>query len=317
MGARVTRGVVAARRGLLGLLGLLAVVELLRKLPHITGTTWPVVAAALRSVTPSQLLLLGLIWALSVWSYSWVLTAALPGLSRVRAIMLNLSGSAVGDVVPFGAAAGAGMNLTMIRSWRFPVTPSVTFLTVSNLWNVLSKLLLPVLVLVAVHLGGGVTTPVLDLAAKVAGALLVPIAAACLVAARRPAASPGRWVTDDVAAVIARGWRQLTLGMLGQLALQALLWWLCLRMLGVSLTPGAGFAGFAVERSLTMLPFTPSGAGIAEVGSISVLASLGADPAAATAAVLVFRAFVYLLEIPTGAASIAAWFWWRPRPVAT
>jgi uncharacterized membrane protein YbhN (UPF0104 family) len=74
-------------------------------------------------------------------------------------------------------------------------------------------------------------------------------------------------------------------------------------------------AAFAVERVLSMLPFTPGGAGLAEAGSIATLVSLGGDPLSVTAAVLLFRAFAFLIEIPVGGAGILAWMWVNRRRV--
>ncbi|MFI7589166.1 lysylphosphatidylglycerol synthase domain-containing protein [Spongisporangium articulatum] len=300
-------------RVLPAVLGPLVVVLLVARLPHLTGTTWTAVRALLASVPVRDLALLGSLWALSVWCHSWVLTGALPGLTRSRAIMLNLAGSAVGDVVPFGGAAGAGMNLSMISSWHFPRSRSMTFLAVSNLWNVASKLLLPVLVLAVVCVRGTSSVPGLKIASVVAGGVLGSVVVGVVVVLAAGRGGAAEWLRGDAMAVITRGWRQLTLGMLGQLAVQAVLWSLCLQLVGVAAPLGVSMVGFALERALTMVPLTPAGAGLAEAGSLSALVALGADPASASAAVLLFRTFAYLLEIPAGGVSILAWLWSRDR----
>jgi putative heme transporter len=68
-------------------------------------------------------------------------------------------------------------------------------------------------------------------------------------------------------------------------------------------------AAFAFVRLLTVLPVTPGGAGIAELGLVGILAA-GTDHRVAvqvTAAVLLFRAVTYLAPIPTGAVACLAW----------
>ncbi len=58
-----------------------------------------------------------------------------------------------------------------------------------------------------------------------------------------------------------------------------------------------------------MLPITPGGAGITELGLVGILAA-GADHAVAgqvTAAVLLYRAVTYLVPIPAGALACVAW----------
>ena len=68
-------------------------------------------------------------------------------------------------------------------------------------------------------------------------------------------------------------------------------------------------AAFAFVRLLTVLPITPGGAGITELGLVGILAA-GADHAVAgqvTAAVLLYRAVTYLVPIPAGAMACLAW----------
>jgi uncharacterized membrane protein YbhN (UPF0104 family) len=120
-------------------------------------------------------------------------------------------------------------------------------------------------------------------------------------------------VRAQIATVIRRGWPQLTAGMMGYLLLQAVLWWMCLDKLGSTANLYVVLTGFAVERALSMLPFTPGGAGLAEAGSAAVLVSLGAEPVTAAAAVLLYRGFVFLLEIPVGGLGLLGWAWFRRR----
>src|SRR6185369_16932344 len=49
---------------------------------------------------------LGVVWFLGLCVYTVVLTASMPGLSHRRALTLNLSGSAVANVLPLGGIAG-------------------------------------------------------------------------------------------------------------------------------------------------------------------------------------------------------------------
>jgi uncharacterized membrane protein YbhN (UPF0104 family) len=86
---------------------------------------------------------------------------------------------------------------------------------------------------------------------------------------------------------------------------------MCLQILGNHLSPVAVLAGFAVERVLSMLPFSPGGIGFAEAGGIAALVSLGGDPVGVTAAVLLFRVFAFLVEIPVGGAALLGWLWTR------
>ena len=60
----------------------LAVALLGYVLPRVVGTTLHDVGAALELVTPAETVLLTVLWASGLFVYSFVLTAALPGLTR-------------------------------------------------------------------------------------------------------------------------------------------------------------------------------------------------------------------------------------------
>src|SRR4051812_40782088 len=147
-----------------------------------SATSWGEVRGILAQVGVLDLAVLTFVWAAGLWCHSWVLTAALPGLSRRRALLLNLSGSAVADLLPFGAAAGAGLNLAMVRSWRFSGSAYASFTVIHNVWNVLAKLALPAVVLCVVLLSGTVTSPGLALVAVLALALSGAVSALAVAA---------------------------------------------------------------------------------------------------------------------------------------
>jgi uncharacterized membrane protein YbhN (UPF0104 family) len=75
----------------------------------------------------------------------------------------------------------------------------------------------------------------------------------------------------------------------------------------------AVLAALAADRLLSLVPLTPGGAGFAEVGAAATLIACGADPLAVTAGVLLYRAFIFLLEIPVGGLWLGCWLVVRPR----
>ena len=90
----------------------------------------------------------------------------------------------------------------------------------------------------------------------------------------------------------------------------------CLR--GTGLTQAqvpwqTSLAAFAFVRLLTVLPITPGGLGITELGLIATLAVGAGHRASAqvTAAVLLYRAVTYLPPIPLG---VIACLTWRHAP---
>jgi uncharacterized protein (TIRG00374 family) len=307
--------------------------------PRVAGAGWSAVAGVLGSITARTALGLAVVWVAGLFTYSFVLTAALPGLSRRRALTLNLTGSAVSNVVPFGGALGLALNLSMMRSWRVQRSSWATFAVVTNIWDVLGKLALPVVAVAVMLVRGVLPTPAQRSGAMV-GAFVLAILLLAVVAlvgsdrlAHRAArvlsplpsrlrgarTSPAEVEQTLLAArtrvrqVVVHGWAQLTVGTLGYVTLQGALLWCCLRAVGQPQPVYAVLAALAADRLLSLVPLTPGGAGFAEVGAAATLIACGADPLAVTAGVLLYRAFIFLLEIPVGGLWLGCWLAVRPR----
>ena len=310
-------------------------------LPRTTGAAWSDVRSVLGDLRPVELLPLVGVWAAGLLAYSFVLTAALPGLTRRRALTLNLTGSAVSNVAPMGGALGVAANLMMVRAWRFRPSAFAAFTVVTNIWDVMGKLVLPLVALAAVLVGQGLTSAPLQAAAATTCTVLALVLAAMVLTLRsdRVAGAVGRagavvlrWAAPRrmaqradgfeaalldtrarVSAVIARTWLQLTGGTIAYLALQGALLWACLHAVGATSPLSVVVAGLAVERLLTLAVITPGGAGLAEAGSAGVLVALGVDPLTAAAGVLLYRGFTFLLEIPVGGLWLGGWVVARAR----
>ena len=98
-------------------------------------------------------------------------------------------------------------------------------------------------------------------------------------------------------------------GKLGYAALQALLYWACLRVVSRPVAPLVVASAFVVERVLSMVVVTPGATGVVEVGMAGVLGALGARPAAAAAGVLLYRRLVVVgMEVPVGGLALLGWW---------
>jgi uncharacterized membrane protein YbhN (UPF0104 family) len=317
-----------ARRATVSVLVGAAAAATLVLLPRAVGTTWTSVGGLLGQVSLAGIIALSVVWIAGLFSHSFVLAASLPGLSKRRGLTLSLTGSAVSNVLPLGGAAGTGLNFAMTRRWGFSSTSFAGFLAVSTLVNVVAKLGVVAVALAlipAVHTAlpagrtGLLLLPVLAALALVAWALLsAPVAAWCgrgldrlvgsVRSGRRSALESSLpELRLSILRVFRGGWVPMSAGMIGYLFLQAALLWLCFHVLGASLGAGAVLAGLAVERLLTLIPITPGGAGVVEVGTTAALIALGGDPAIMTAGLLLYRGFTYLLEIPVGGTTLAIW----------
>lgn len=321
-----------------------ATVTALALVPRSAGSSWAQVVSAARAVDPQWMAALTVVWVAGLAAHSMVLTSSLPGLSARRAMSLNLAGSAVANALPLGGALSMGLTSSMVRSWGFAPLSTATFFTVSNAWNLLGRLMAGALAMVwivwtvptaSALVGAGLATAacaVLLVAAALTlasarGAARIGAAAGALVAAfqrtrrRRQSVSPLRVQCDlrrstalallrarrDVLHLVRDSWHRLSIGMVGYLALLALLLLLCLRTFGDTSSLALAAAAVGVERLVTAVPITPGGAGVGEIALIGCLTAGGVDPIVAVSVALTYRAFTFFLEIPVGLAVAGVW----------
>lgn len=292
----------------------LGLIALLLALPRVSGAPWRAVEIVLATVPAHSLVLLVGLWAAGLAAHTVTLTAALPGLTHRRALLLSLTGSAVANVFPLGGAAGVALNYRMTRRWGFSPGGFAGFTVVSNLWDVLAKLVLPMLLVPLVLIGLPVSRGwgELILVSSIACptlALLVGVALVRPVAVR---AFGGRVERSRRVAldVVRTGWRRLSAGMAAYTFMLFALLETCLSVTGAGVLWQVVLLAFCVERLATLVGLTPGGLGLVEVGLAGALAlSPGADPAGTAAGVLLYRALTFGLEIPVGAVLLLAWTW--------
>ena len=106
--APARRGVRITGRQVMQLLAGVALcsVLLVWGLPRFGKTTWAQVWDILGQVTLWQGLGFLALVLLGLWSYTFTLAASLPGLSHLRAFIVNVCGSSVSNLLPGGGAVG-------------------------------------------------------------------------------------------------------------------------------------------------------------------------------------------------------------------
>jgi putative heme transporter len=310
-------------------------------LPHLAsyGSVW----ASIQVMTWPQVLLVVAAAAASLASGWIVICSVLPAIRLREAAVINLGSTAVANTLPAGGALAMGVSWAMLSGWGVSAAEYVLYTLVSGIWNVFARLGLPVIAMLAIvtvarpqasllsgAIAGLVLLAVMALGFSLvlrsesfalrAGAAFQPVLALACRLARRPPPSPAAGsllaFRERAARLLAeRGWRITAATAASNLAL-----WLVLlaSLRGVGLSQSqvpwqTSFAAFAFVRLLTVLPVTPGGAGIAELGLVGILAS-GADHKVAgqvTAAVLLYRAVTYLAPIPIGALACLSW-WYAP-----
>ena len=306
-------------------------------LPHFASyrSVW----ASMQAMTWAQALLVGTAAAASMVSTWIMICSILPSIRLREAAVVNLGSNAVANTLPAGGALAMGVSWAMLSSWGVSTAEYVLYTLVSGIWNVFARLGLPVLalmilatasrpgagliaaaaagltLLVAMAAGLGLLMRSESFALRAGRALQVALVMACRVARRQASFDvPGSLLgfRDRAGALIAaRGWRITAATAASNLTLWLVLL-ACLRVIGLSQAQvpwQTSLAAFAFVRLLTVLPITPGGLGITELGLIATLA-VGADhrvSAQVAAAVLLYRAVTYLPPIPLGAIACLTW----------
>lgn len=282
--------------------------------PVVSGAPWVAVATTVEAVPTLSLLALVALWFGGLSAHTLTLTAALPGLTHRRALLLSLTGSAVANVLPLGGAAGVALNYRMTRRWGFTPTGFASYTVLTNLWDVLAKLCLPVLVVPLLLLGLPVGTGLRHViaAAVVALPLVAVTAAAVLVRPRilGPLGARVERVRALAAGLVTIAWRRLTLGIALYTSLLFLLLTASLAVTGAHVPVRVVLLAFCAERLATLAGLTPGGLGLVEVGLAGALVlAPGADPVGVAAGALLYRALTFGLEIPVGGLLLAGWTW--------
>jgi len=306
-------------------------------LPHFASyrSVW----ASIEAMTWAQALLVAAAAAASMASTWIMICSVLPSIRLREAAVVNLGSNAVANTLPAGGALAMGVSWAMLSSWGVSTAEYVLYTLVSGIWNVFARLGLPVLALMILATAGRPGVGLIAAAAaglvllavmatglgllmhsepfalRAGRALQLALVTACRLV-RRPASFDVRGsllsFRDRAGALIAaRGWRITAATAASNLTLWLVLL-ACLR--GTGLTQAqvpwqTSLAAFAFVRLLTVLPITPGGLGITELGLIATLAVGAGHRASAqvTAAVLLYRAVTYLPPIPLGAIACLTW----------
>ncbi len=319
-----------------GVLGIvLAIVLVGWWLPRIGQTTWGEVFLTLGEVGFGSILRLFGLMCLGLWCYTFTLTGSLPGLGHIQALIANLAGSSAGNLVPGGGAAGVAVTYATFRSWGFSRRAISTSIIVTGVWNILARMILPVMALIALIVGGG-HLPVAvirgGLVGATAGMALLALFIAAL-ASENVTRSLGRtlnrvlhpmdratrtlrqvgvdeFITDQlvrIVGVVRRGWLKMTFGLIGFFVVFYVLFWQSMAVVGLQLRFSHLFAAYAVGRLLTAIGVTPGGVGVTEGGAVAVLVAFGADPAQALSGTVLFSLLTHVLEIPLGGLAFLGW----------
>ncbi|MGH2530556.1 MAG: lysylphosphatidylglycerol synthase transmembrane domain-containing protein [Actinomycetota bacterium] len=315
------------------------------------------VADALGAMTWLELATLVGAMLFNLYTYWLQNMASIPGLGLWQAAVNNQTTTSIANTIPGGGVLAVGIGYEMYRSWGFTASAIALSVVVTGIWNMFMKLGLPVAALAILAIegraGGGLLVAALigvailmaavvlfaltlwkkALARRIGGAL-GRAASFLLRLVRKP--SVGDWGERAVRFrrqtidLVAGRWVLLTITtVVSHLALFVVLL-LSLRHVGISeqeIGTAQILGVFAFGRLITALPITPGGVGFVELGYIGGLILAGRNHAdvpldvfraQVVAAVLVFRALTYVVQIPLGTLTYLIWrakkSWRKPAP---
>jgi uncharacterized protein (TIRG00374 family) len=237
----------------------------------------------------------------------------------------QLSGNAVGKIVPGGGATATAFSVSMLRRAGRQVGQAAAGLTSTSVLQVGTRLALPLFALPAI-LGGARVARSLAVTAYLGIAVLVLLVVAGVVAFAfdRPLELVGRavqWtlnmtvrrkrkvselprrlldVRDFVRATLGRRWRAAVVSGAGATSLDLLALLCALRAVGAQPQPSLVLLAFASAGLLALIPLTPGGLGFVEAGLVGTLTLAGVSAPKALVTTLAYRLASYWLPIPAG-----------------
>ena len=286
--------------------------------------------------------------AISLWfliAYPIVLTTAMRTLKLKEAFVNHMAGTAITNSLPGGGALALGVNYAMYMSWGFTPESVSAGLLAAGVWDWYARIALPVLAVVGIAIFGQALGWMW--AVSIGGTLWVAFSIWLLVQVLRSdpfAQAVARWIDKvvarisswlhreppntyaavlqfrtDLRSVVSTQAAKLTWATIGNHLAMASLYTASIYAVGVTTDdipiPWVVLS-FALGRFLVMIPISPGGLGLVDLGWIGLL-TLGwqtanpgepVDTDLIAAGVLLFRALSLFPPIPIG---MGTWIFWR------
>ena len=222
-------------------------------LPYFAHTTWADVWAVLQGIPATTAFGLFLLMVFGLWLYTFTITGSLPHLPHLKAFIVNVSGSAVGNLLPAGGAAGAAAAYKQQRAWGFSRRANSTSLNVTGVWNIMARLPLPIIGIGLMMFFAADLDPAVMKAAAVGavGGIVVLALFITMLASEQACHVIGGWLQrvlrflpfvrdaepslsqhvldqrHQTLAVVRHGWLSMTFGLVGFFGMNYVLFWFC------------------------------------------------------------------------------------------
>jgi uncharacterized protein (TIRG00374 family) len=238
----------------------------------------------------------------------------------------QLSGNAVGRVLPGGGATATAVSASMLHRAGIDTGEAAAAFAASTGLQIATTLALPILALPAI-IGGAPVGHSLAVAAYLGIVLLVLLLAGGAVAftTNEPLRRIGRavqWLLnktvrrhhpvsrlpeqlladrDALRTTLGEHWRRAVAAAAANTVFDYLALLCALRAVGAAPQPALVLLAYTAAELLALIPFTPGGLGFVEAGLVGTLTVAGVNGADAVAATLLYRLVAYWLPLPAGA----------------
>lgn len=295
------------------------------------------VVDAVRTLNDAETISLAAMWLLWIASQGLLTASLIEALPVRRGVIAFLGPAAVASIVP--GPSDLPIRYRMLTSWGRSSGEATLAVAAGGLFSIGIKLVLPVVAavgllvsdspidgalrtIVAIALIVGLVLVVFGFVfgserrTERVGTLLAPLWRMVMRLLRKP--EPRDLPAQMIAArsrssqVLRERWVIASWGTFLTAATRYALLLMALRFTGTGedvLSWGQVFVVFALVQGLTVIPITAGDAGVSEIAYIGLLtAAAGSDFVnQITAAVLIFRVLTWLLLIPVGLSTLAAW----------
>ena len=240
-------------------------------------------------------------------------------------VSAQLSGNAVGRIVPGGGPTATAFAVTMLRRSGVDTGEAAAALAASTGLQLATTLALPLIALPAI-LAGSPVSHSLETAAYLGIAVLVLLIAAGTLTflSDRPLDLLGRGLQcvlnktvrrrnpvdrlpeellsdrDFIRSTLGERWRAAVLAAAGNTGFDYLALLAALRAVGADPRPSLVLLAYTAGELLALIPFTPGGLGFVEAGLVGTLTLAGVPGPDALAATLLYRLVAYWLPLPAG-----------------
>lgn len=237
----------------------------------------------------------------------------------------QLSGNAVGRLLPGGGATSTAFTVSMLRNAGVDTGEAAAAFGASTGLQIGTTLALPVLALPAIIGGAPVDHSLASAAYLGVGVLVVLVAVAISAfASDRPLELAGRalqWLLnktvrrsrpvsglaqellsdrDFIRETLGSRWIAAILTAVGNTGFDYVALLAALKAVGANPRPSLVLLAYTSAELLALIPFTPGGLGFVEAGLVGTLTLAGVHASDAVTATLLYRIVAYWLPIPAG-----------------